>query len=153
MLSQKPDGSQIVNVSLKLEDGSFGAVEVLTMMSDGVFYRSNKRIGKFDSPEFQEYIKKFIPQEEVQIARPPLQNEDELFKRVGEVYVQTKSIKKTAKWAGMSEERTRRILFTIGAYTCDTHEKIMSLSKEGVSLSDAAKQVGLSVPQVRAYLP
>ena len=143
----------MVNISLKLEDGSFGAIEMLTLMPDDVFYSNNKKLGEYGSPEFMEYINKFIPKENPLLNKPAPQNEEELFQQVSEIYADTKSIKKTAKVMGMSEERARRILFTVGAYTCETHEKVMALMKEGVSLSDTAKQIGMSLDQVRRYLP
>lgn len=151
----RPDGSQMVSVCLKTEDGELASMEMLILGSDGVYSFGNKAIGTIDSPEFVQYIRKFqsVPDAILSASRVIPKSEEELFKRVSETYAEIKSIKKTAKTLKISEEKARRILFTTGDYTCETHEKVMKLLKDGLSLDEIASMVGLSRHKIRAYLP
>ena len=151
----RPDGSQLINVCLQTESGEMAAMEMLSLNSEGIYYQGDKKIGTIDSPEFAQYIKKFqiVPDTILSADRSYPKSEDEMYKRVTESYAETKSIKKTAKTLKISEEKTRRILFTTGDYTCDTHEKVMDLLRKGVPLDDIASEIGLSRHKIRAYLP
>jgi len=151
----RPDGSRLINVCLQTENGELASMEMLTLSPDGVYSFGDKKIGTIDSPEFSRYIKKFqrVPDTILSADRPIPKSEEELFQRVSTIYTEIKSIKKTAKVLKISEEKARRILFTTGDYTCETYEKVMKLLKEGLSLDEIASIVGLSRPQIRAYLP
>ncbi len=108
-----------------------------------------------DSPEFAAYIRKFQPGPDLSALgdRPVPQNEEELYSQVSETYARTKSLKLTAKLLSLSEERTRRILFTTGDYTCENHEKVMKALREGNSLDEAAELAGVNRNKIHAYLP
>lgn len=152
---QNPDGSQRINVCLQTESGELAAMEMLTLSSSGVYSQGEKILGVIDSPEFAQYIKKFqnIPDTILSEDRPYPTNKEELYKRVSEAYAETKSIKKTAKVLSLSEEKTRKILFTTKDYTCNTHEKVMDLLRKGMSLDEISKEIKLSRRKIRAYLP
>ncbi len=143
------------NVCVRNDAGELAALEYITRNADGVFTYNDTNIGTLDSPEFAQYIRKFQPGPDLSaldITTAP-QNEEELFRRVSDVYAHTKSLKQTAKLLSLSEERTRRVLFTVKAYTCDNHEKVMKLLKEGKTLEEAAELAGIKRNKIHAYLP
>lgn len=154
-LGRRPDGSVNVNVCLRAENGLLAAMEMLILSPDGVYSLKEKTIGTIDSAEFAQYIKKFqnVPDVTLLENRTYSQNEEALFEQTRSTYAETKSIKKTAKILKISEEKARRILFTTGDYTCETHEKVMELLKKGISLDEISSTVGLSRHKIRAYLP
>jgi len=155
LFTPRQDGSRMVNVCVKTEAGVLAAIDAVVLNSNGVYTYKDKDIGTIGSPEFEEFLKRFQPLPDYSSldGRPAPQNEEELYGQVRETYAKTKSIKKTARLVGLSEEKARRILFTTGDYTCETHEKVMALLKEGKSLDEAASAVGLNRHKIRAYLP
>lgn len=152
---QNPDGSQRISVCVKNETGELVAMEMLTLSSAGVYSQGDKVFGTIDSPGFAQYIKKFqiVPESILFADMPWPKDKEELYKRVSDAYAEAKTIKKAAKILNFSEEKTRKILFTTGDYTCDTHKKVMNLLRKGMSLDEISKEIGLSRHKIRAYLP
>jgi hypothetical protein len=155
MAGMRNDGSQLINVCVKTDEGQYAAIEAITCSPDGMFSYKDKPIGTIDSPEFLLFMKKYQSGPDLSSLTdgPAPKNDNELFQRVSEVYAETNSIKKTAKLLTLSEEKSRRILFTTKDYTCETHEKVMALLKEGKSLEDVSDAVGVSRRKIHAYLP
>ncbi len=155
MFTERKDGSEQFNVCIKTETGELAALEVITRNSSGVFSFNEASIGPIGSPEFDRYIRKFQASPDLSAFDGRLipQNEEALYQRVSEAYTQTKSLKQTAKLLAISEERTRRILFTTGDYTCKIHENVMIALREGKTLDEAAESAGVSRSRVHAYLP
>jgi hypothetical protein len=149
------DGSCMVNVCIKSEAGELAAIDSLFCDANGVYSYKDKSIGTIDSPEFEQFLKKYQsgPDLSQAAARPVPQNDKELYQQVSASYSETKSIKRSAKLLGISEEKTRRILFTLGEYTCELHEKIVHLLREGKSLDDVSAAVGLNRHKIHSYLP
>ncbi len=155
MFTERKDGSEQFNVCIKTETGELAAMELITRNSNGVFSFNEAAIGTIGSPEFDRYIRKFQASPDLSAFDGRLipQNEEALYQRVSEAYAQTKSLKQTAKLLSLSEERTRRILFTTGDYTCKIHENLMKALREGKTLDEAAESAGVSRSRVHAYLP
>jgi DNA-binding CsgD family transcriptional regulator len=136
---------QYITVCLRLDDGSFAGFCFLELDDKGIYHDGDTEIGMLDEPRFTEYIRK--------ISKDPAEEEQELFAGVCGAYAESKSIKKTAKQLSISEERTRRILITEGAYTCEQHEKIMELLEQGKSIEEISALINMSVKQIKTYLP
>lgn len=148
------EGSQPIYVCIEMDNGEFGAVECLQLDLNGDYYRKDKKLGGLESSEFIQYITELqggVSSSSTDITPP--KTEDELYVLISEVYAKVKSIKKAAKMIGISEERARRILFTTGDYTCDTHDKIMAMLRDGKSLDEIAPIVGVARNKIHAYLP
>ncbi len=77
----------------------------------------------------------------------------EALKQVGEVYLETKSVKETADRCEISEVKARRILITIGLWSSESSERVGKLSEQGLSTAQIAEKLSLSVKAVEAYLP
>jgi len=70
-----------------------------------------------------------------------------------DVYNKCGSIKATAKELGMSEQKTRKLLITAGAYESPTTKKINALVQAGYSREDIAAKCGLTLKNLSNYLP
>ncbi len=151
----RKDGVEQFNVCVKTENGELAAMEIIVRGPGGDFSYKDTNIGQLGSHEFAGYIQKFQFGTGLSAleGRPVPKNEEELYQRATETYRQTKSLKKTARLLSLSEERTRRILFTTGDYTCDIHEKVLAALKEGKTLDETAEIVGVSRGKIHAYLP
>jgi len=77
----------------------------------------------------------------------------EALKQVGEVYLETKSVKETADRCEISEVKARRILITIGLWSSESSERVGKLSEQGLSTAQIAEKLALSIKAVEAYLP
>lgn len=136
---------QFISVCLRLDDGSFAGFCYLDLDKDGVYRDGNKVLGKLDDPGFIEYIRK--------ISAHPGEEDKAFFASVCARYSEIKSIKKTAKELSVSEERVRRILITEGLYTCDQHERIMELLREGKTVDEVGALINMKPKQIKTYLP
>ncbi len=154
-MGMRKDGTEQFNVCVRTEDGELTAMEMIVRSPSGMYSYNDTPIGSLESPEFSQYIRKFQagPDLSALNGKPPPKDESELYQRVSEVYAETKSLKLTAKLLTLSEERTRRILFTTKDYTCETHEKIMKLFQEGNTLDEIAELAGVKRNKIHAYLP
>lgn len=74
-------------------------------------------------------------------------------KDICDAYLSLGSIKKTAEHAGCSWNRVIKSLSSSGILINDTHEIILDLCESGMTPEQIAKQVGISVKTVQAYLP
>ena len=74
-------------------------------------------------------------------------------KDICDAYLSLGSIKKTAEHAGCSWNRVIKSLSSSGVLINDTHEIILDLRDAGMTPDQIAKQVGISIKTVQAYLP
>ncbi len=74
-------------------------------------------------------------------------------KEIIDLYSQNNSIMETAKAAGMSTVKVRKILITEGLWKSDTSIKIGVLLKQGLTTGEIAEALYMSVKNVQAYLP
>ena len=74
-------------------------------------------------------------------------------KDICDAYLSLGSIKKTAEHAGCSWNRVIKSLSSSGILINDTHEIILNLFDAGMTPEQIAKQVGISIKTVQAYLP
>ena len=70
-----------------------------------------------------------------------------------ESYKINQSVKATAKDTGCSWHRVVKSLSSCGVLINDTHRMILEAHESGMSVSGIAKQLGISVKTVQAYLP
>lgn len=70
-----------------------------------------------------------------------------------ESYKIKQSVKATAKDTGCSWNRVVKSLSSCGVVINDTHRMILDAYESGMSVSSIAKQLGISVKTVQAYLP
>ena len=74
-------------------------------------------------------------------------------KDIWDAYLSLGSINKTAKHVGCSWNRVIKSLSSSDILINDTHEIILDLCESGMTPEQIAKQVGISVKTVQAYLP
>lgn len=70
-----------------------------------------------------------------------------------QTFNRTQSIKATAKETGCSWQRVVKILSSNAVHINDTHAVILQMHKEGKTIAEIAKEMGISVKTVNAYLP
>lgn len=78
---------------------------------------------------------------------------EEDVEKIIRMYMGGKSIQQTAKAAGVSTVKVRRILITAGLWSSRTSDAIGRLHKQGLSTEEIADRLCLSVKNVQAYLP
>jgi DNA-binding NarL/FixJ family response regulator len=70
------------------------------------------------------------------------------------IYTATKSLKATAKEAGVSEHKVRKILVTHGKLEgSEAYDKITGLIGQGMAAPEIAEKLGVSVNYINSYLP
>ena len=74
-------------------------------------------------------------------------------KDIYDAYLSLGSIKKTAKHVGCSWNRVIKSLSSSGIVINDTHEIVLDLYESGMTPDQIAKQMGINIKTVQAYLP
>lgn len=69
------------------------------------------------------------------------------------VFNKSGSVKGTAEEIGCSWNRVIKSLSSSGIVINDTHEIVLDLYKSGMTPDQIAKQVGINIKTVQAYLP
>jgi hypothetical protein len=113
---------QGINVCVE-KGGEFVAIDYLTLAPDGVFRSKETPLGTKDDDSFRQYIEK--------LAGPGGQSEQELFRQVCDCYTACGDMAAVAQALGLSRERVRRILITMGAYADDLVSQIAWLHDGG----------------------
>lgn len=80
-------------------------------------------------------------------------NADKRIKEIISLYSVNNSILETARVAGMSTVKVRKILITVGLWESDTSIKIGSLLQQGLTTEEIARKLFMSVKNVQAYTP
>ncbi len=78
---------------------------------------------------------------------------DELYQNIIETYLQTDSVKETAKLLDTYPIKVRRVLITEGLWSSRTSEAIGSLWEKGMAVSEIAEALCLSEKNIQSYLP
>ena len=74
-------------------------------------------------------------------------------KDIYDAYQSTGSVRETAREIGCSWNRVVKSLSSSGIVINDTHEIILDLCESGMTPDQIAKQLGINVKTVQAYLP
>ena len=146
---------QLVNVCLQIEDKFLVCVGAL-FYSNEIYYLKDDAIGKIDDISFLEYIDKIAGVKKLTTnpaGKEQKSQSDIPLDVIFEEYKNTKSIKKTAKIAGLSEEKTKKILIANGLYTSEKHEKIKDLLNQGKTFDEIAEKLKMSKKQLRVFIP
>jgi hypothetical protein len=70
------------------------------------------------------------------------------------IYAATKSLKATAKEAGVSEHKARKILVTHGKLEgSEVYDKITEMRGRGLTIPEMAEKLCVSVNYINSYLP
>lgn len=99
------------------------------------------------------------PEKEFQSGNGSTAKRQTLMERVVELYQEQKEIAYHVSLSGMAEEcginslRVRKLLITAGIYENDISREIACLWKEGKSVREIQKTVGLSLSSIHSYLP
>lgn len=76
-----------------------------------------------------------------------------LYDQIIDEYLQTHSVKKTAKYLGTTPITVRRVLITEGLWHSRTSDAIGELFAAGVPTEQIAMQLSMSLKNVQAYIP
>jgi DNA-directed RNA polymerase specialized sigma24 family protein len=68
-------------------------------------------------------------------------------------YQQQGSIRGAAQLAGISEQKTRKLLITAGAIQPEKSREALLYLSRGLEKNEAAKKLGISVKALESYLP
>ena len=74
-------------------------------------------------------------------------------KVIKDCFEKTRSVKRTSKETGYSWNKIVKSLSSNGVTINYTHYQVMQLRDKGLSIDQIAKQAGISVKTVQAYLP
>ena len=149
------DTPQDLNVCYRLDNGDFVALDRVSKRQNGTYFKKDKELGSIDSQPFMDFIGKLEGLQNSQPAKV-ITNDmsgQELFDMTCSAFRDTESIKKTAAMLGISEQKARKILITEGLYTCELLKKINSMLSDGMTLPAIGEQLGITVKQIRTYLP
>ena len=152
--SAKKGYMQLVNICIRLEDKSFAHIGALHL-SDGIYYLKDDPLGTIDDIAFLKYIEKISGIKSNNTVTGE-STPDKSFLSVEEIcdtYRETQSIRKTSKRAGLSEEKTKKILIAEGLYTSEKFEQIKTLLKQGKTLDEIAEELKISQKQLKVFLP
>lgn len=69
------------------------------------------------------------------------------------IYKECKSMKKTAKKAGVSAITIKKVLVDQGLFSTKISQEVQSLYKQGFSIREIMNKTGLSRSSVHSYLP
>ena len=149
------ENNQIICLYMLLPDGTPASFACFVLRPDGTCFVKKDSIGKMDSPSFRAYISKLTGGEKTTEKKKTVSNDlsEELFSNVSSVYDRTGSIKKTSKELGLSEQKTRKILITVGKYTCEIQQQIMKMLNEKKTVDQISKALNISKGQVTCYFP
>jgi len=149
------DTPQDLNVCYRLDNGDFAALDRVSRRQNGTYFKKDKELGSIDSQPFMDFIGKLEGLQTSQAVNISIDDmsKQELFATTCNVFRDTKSIKKTAATLGISEQKARKILITEGLYTCELLKKINAMLSDGLALPAIGEQLGISVKQIRTYLP
>jgi hypothetical protein len=102
---------QLVNICIQLKDTTFANVGALHL-SDGIYYLGDDLLGTIDDIAFVNYIEKIagIKKNHDETGKSNSNKPSLSVEKICEIYKETQSIRKTAKSAGISEEKTKKIL-------------------------------------------
>lgn len=78
---------------------------------------------------------------------------DELYQSIIDTYIQTNSVKETAKLLDTYPIKVRRVLITEGLWSSRTSEDIGALWEKGMSVPEIAEVLCLSEKNIQSYLP
>lgn len=78
---------------------------------------------------------------------------DELYQSIIDTYIQTDSVKETAKLLDTYPIKVRRVLITEGLWSSRTSEDIGALWEKGMSVPEIAEALCLSEKNIQSYLP
>ena len=156
IMTQKKGQMQMVNICIRLDDDTFAGVGVIYFYN-GVYYDSkNDSLGTIDDDSFLSYIEKLTGvnnrKGSTDTGERKLKSDISLEELYDE-YRNTQSIKKTAKKAGLSEEKTKKLLISAGLYTSEKHEKIKALLDQGKTLDEISRELKISQKQLRIFIP
>ena len=73
--------------------------------------------------------------------------------KIVDLYMENNSVLKTAKAAGISTVKARKILITEGLWKSTTSEEIGTLLQQGMTTEEIADVLHMSVKNVQAYMP
>ena len=73
--------------------------------------------------------------------------------KIVDLYMVNNSVLETAKAAGISTVKARKILITEGLWKSTTSEEIGTLLKQGMTTEEIADDLHMSVKNVQAYMP
>ena len=154
--STKKEHMQLVNICIQLDDKTFANIGALHF-SNGIYYSKNDSLGTIDDIAFLNYIEKISGLKTNHAnAGKSVSDENKSILSVEEicaVYRETQSIRKTCKRAGLSEEKTKKILIAEGLYTSDKFEQIKALLKQGQTFDEIAVELKISQKQLRVFVP
>ena len=78
---------------------------------------------------------------------------DELYQSIIDTYLQTGSVKETAKLLDTYPIKVRRVLITEGLWSSRTSEEIGALWEKGMTVPEIAEALCLSEKNIQSYLP
>jgi len=80
-------------------------------------------------------------------------DDKELYNRIVDVYLLTKSVKKVVENLNTNTIKVRRVLITEGLWESQTSRKVGALHNAGKSVREIAKELCMSEKNVQSYLP
>ncbi len=145
---------QNINICFQSTDEEFIAIDYMRLEPDGVYYKKNKRIGKFDDQSFKKYFENEYGGLMIQQnSTSEYQEDGAVFDIVAKLFGEGKSLKSIAKETSISEQKVRKILITKGFYSSELSNKIISLFESGMTITDVQKELKLTRGAVTSYLP
>ena len=146
---------QMVSVCIRLENGDFAAVDAIYLY-DGIYYDSKtKPIGSINDAAFLNYIERLTGinnYKENGDTKERKTKTDIPLEEIYEEYKNTNSIRKAAKRAGISQEKTKKILISAGLYTSEKYEKIKRLLEQGKTIDEISDELKMSQKQLRIFM-
>lgn len=80
-------------------------------------------------------------------------DDTELYKRIADEYLLTKSVKKVVESLNTNSIKVRRVLITEGLWESQTSRNVGALHSAGKSVKEIAKELCMSEKNVQSYLP
>ncbi len=87
------------------------------------------------------------------MSRKSSLSDEPSYNKIVETFLKVGSVKKTSELAGVSEVTARRVLITEGLWSSQTSRKISQMQQQGMSVSDIAEEMGVTINAIQAYLP
>jgi hypothetical protein len=153
----KKDYMQMVNVCIRLDDGTFVPVGLVYFYEDKYYTKNNDSLGTIEDTSFFEYVGKMTGLYNIKPKTDNAKSSNSVpalsIEELCEEYKRTQSIRKTAKKAGISEEKTKKILIAEKVYTSEKYIQIKTLLEQGKSFDDISKELQISHKQLRVFMP
>jgi hypothetical protein len=151
---QKKGQMQMVNICIRMKDDTFVSIGVVYLY-EGIYYDSkNNPIGTIDDVDFPENIERVAGISKTKNrSGKSASGESVSIEEICEEYKQTNSIRKAAKKAGLSEEKTKKIHIEKGVFTSEKYEKIKVLLEQGKNIDEIAAELKMSQKQLRVFIP